>query len=178
MTLYSLDGVAPVLPENGDYWVAPDAVLIGKVRLLAGASIWFGAVLRGDNEEILIGERSNIQDLSVLHTDMGAPLTVGSDCVIGHRVMLHGCTIGDNSLIGIGATVLNHAKIGRNCIIGAHALVTEGKEIPDNSMALGAPAKIVRPVSAEDARRLSYGAAHYVANVKRYREGLKRDPRS
>jgi carbonic anhydrase/acetyltransferase-like protein (isoleucine patch superfamily) len=173
MSVYSLDGVAPILPEDGDYWIAPDAMVIGRVQLLKGASIWFGAVLRGDNEEILIGERSNIQDLSVLHTDPGAPLTVGADCTIGHKVMLHGCTIGENSLIGIGATVLNRAKIGKNCIIGAHALVTEGKEIPDNSLAVGAPARVVRPLDPEQVQLLKGGAMIYAENARRFKKGLK-----
>ena len=178
MTIYSLDGVAPVLPENGDYWVAPDAVLAGRVRLLSWASIWFGAVLRGDNDEILIGARTSIQDLSVLHTDIDAPLAVGADCVVGHKVMLHGCTIGDGTLIGINATVLNHVKIGKNCIVGAHTLITEGKVIPDNSMVLGSPGKIVRPVTAEEIETIKTGAAGYVENARRFRDGLRRDPRS
>jgi carbonic anhydrase/acetyltransferase-like protein (isoleucine patch superfamily) len=176
VSVYSLDGVAPILPEDGDYWIAPDAAVIGKVRLLKGVSIWFGAVLRGDMDDIVIGEGSNIQDLSVLHADPGAPLTVGKGCVIGHRVMLHGCTIGDHSLIGIGATVLNRAKVGKNCIIGAHALITEGKVIPDNSLAVGAPARGVRALGPEDLDMLAHGGSHYVENARRFKKGLKLVP--
>ena len=172
MPLYSLDGVEPETPGEGAYWVAPNAQVIGRVILREAASVWFGAVLRGDNEAIEIGPRSNVQDGSILHTDMGFPLTVGADVTIGHRVMLHGCTIGDGALIGIGATVLNGAKIGKNCLVGAHALVTEGKEIPDNSMVLGAPAKVIKPVDDELAAVMRAGAEHYVANWKRYAHGL------
>lgn len=172
MALYALDGVAPQTPEDGAYWVAPDAQVIGRVILRHEASVWFGAVLRGDNDPIEIGARSNIQDGSVLHTDVGFPLTIGEDVTVGHQVMLHGCTIGDGSLIGIGATVLNGATIGKNCLIGAHALVTEGKDIPDNSMVLGAPGKVVRQVDAETSAMLRYGAEHYVQNWKRYASGL------
>ena len=172
MTLYTLDDHAPVLPENGDYWVAPDANVIGKVILEEGASIWFGATLRGDNEAILVGEGTNIQENSVLHTDMGYPLTLGAGCTIGHRAMLHGCTVGENSLIGMGATVLNGAKIGRNCLIGACALITEGKEIPDNSMVMGAPGKVVREIGEQHALILQGSALHYVENWKRYSRDL------
>ena len=173
MAIYELDGHSIQTEGEGQYWVAETAVVVGKVKLERDASVWFGAVLRGDNELITIGENSNVQDGSVLHTDMGYPLTIGRNVTIGHMAMLHGCTIGDNSLIGIGATVLNGAKIGRNCIIGAHALVTEGKEIPDNSLVVGAPAKIVRERSADDEAALLASAAHYVANWKRYADGLK-----
>ena len=138
MTLYTLDGVAPQTPEDGDFWVAPDANVIGKVALESATSVWFGATLRGDNELIRVGAGSNIQENAVLHTDMGYPLVIGAGCTIGHKAMLHGCVIGDNSLIGMGATVLNGAKIGRNCLIGAGALITEGKEIPDGSLVMGA----------------------------------------
>jgi len=172
MALYALDGVAPQTPDDGAYWVAPDAQVIGRVILRHEASVWFGAIVRGDNDPIEIGARSNIQDGSVLHTDVGFPLTIGEDVTIGHQVMLHGCTIGDGSLIGIGATVLNGAKIGKNCLIGAHALVTEGKDIPDNSMVLGAPGKVVRQVDEETSAMLRYGAEHYVQNWKRYASGL------
>ena len=144
MPIYALDGVAPILPPEGNYWVAPDAVLVGKVKLDADASIWFGAVLRGDNELIHICEGSNVQDGCVLHTDMGFPMTVEPGCTIGHSAILHGCTIGENSLIGMGATVLNGARIGRNCLVGANALIAEGKIIPDNSLVLGAPGRVVR----------------------------------
>ncbi len=173
MPLYALDGHAPDLPGDGSFWVAPTAVLIGKVRLHVDASVWWGAVLRGDNEWIDIGPRSNVQDGSVFHTDMDAPLTIGADCTVGHKAILHGCTIGDNSLIGMGATVLNHARIGRNCIIGANALIAEGKEIPDNSLVVGMPGKIVRTLDEASAKALTASAAHYVANWKRYAAGLE-----
>ena len=147
MPIYELDGQKPEFPKDAHYWVAETAALIGRVRLLPDASVWFGAVLRGDNEWIEVGVGSQIQDNCTLHTDPGFPLTVGRDCVIGHNVVLHGCTIGDNSLIGMNAVVLNGAKIGRNCIVGANALVTEGKEFPDNSLIVGAPA-LARAASA------------------------------
>ena len=152
MTIYVLDGLSPELPEEGRYWVAPDAAVIGRVRLGRNASVWFGAVLRGDNELIVVGENSNVQDHCVLHTDMGAPLTIGANCTIGHRAILHGCTVGDNSLIGMGATILNHAVIGRNCLIGANTLVTEGKQIPDGSLVLGSPGKVVRRLDRKSTR--------------------------
>jgi len=172
MPLYALDGSAPILPEDHRYWIAPDAQVIGKVRLLQDASVWFGVVLRGDNEEILIGMRSNVQDGSLLHTDMGFPLTIGPDCTIGHHVTLHGCTIGECSLIGMGATLLNGARIGKNSLVGANALVTEGKEFPDNSLIVGAPAKLVRPLEEAAIAKLRESAAHYVANWQRYAKGL------
>ena len=172
MTLYALDGVSPELPEEGRYWVAPNAILIGKVKLAANASVWFGAVLRGDNELIVVGENSNVQDGCVLHTDMGAPLTIGENCTIGHRAILHSCTIGDNSLVGMGATILNHAKIGRNCLIGANALIAEGKIIPDNSLVIGMPGKVVRELDAETIGLLPKSAARYVRNWQRYAKGL------
>jgi carbonic anhydrase/acetyltransferase-like protein (isoleucine patch superfamily) len=173
MSVYSLGDSAPSYPDGGEYWIAPNAVVLGKVILKKNASVWFGAVLRGDNDPITVGENSNVQDGSVLHTDTGSPLTIGDNVTIGHMVMLHGCTIGDNSLIGIGAVVLNGAVIGRNCLIGAGALVTENKVIPDNSMVLGAPGQVVRQVSERQAAVMAGGAQHYVANWKRYREGLK-----
>src|SRR5437868_8079254 len=173
MTVYSLDGVVPELPPENEYWIAPTAVVVGKVKLERNAGIWFGAVLRGDNELILIGEGSNIQDGCVLHTDMGAPLSVGRNCTIGHKAILHGCSIGDNTLIGMGATILNHAKIGRNCLIGANALISEGKVIPDNSLVMGAPGKVVRELSPEQAAVMAAGSLHYVENWKRYRRELK-----
>ena len=151
-----------------DSWIAPGASLIGKVRLEAGASVWFGAVLRGDNELIHIGEGSNVQDGSVLHTDMGHPLVLGKGVTIGHKVTLHGCTVGDHSLVGIGAVVLNGAKIGRHCLIGAGALIPEGKEIPDGSLVMGVPGKVVRQLSEEQMRGLERSAAHYVENARRY----------
>ena len=171
MTLYSLDDVAPDLAE--DSWVAPDANLIGKVRLEQGASVWFGSTLRGDNELILVGEGSNIQENCVLHTDMGYPLTIGAGCTIGHKAMLHGCTIGDNSLIGMGATVLNGAKIGNNCLIGANALITEGKEIPDGALVMGAPGKVIRMLDPTAIDGLRKSALGYQANMRRFRDGLK-----
>lgn len=157
---------------DGTYWVAPSAVVVGKVRLKNNASIWFNAVLRGDNEPITVGEGSNIQEGSVLHTDPGFPLTIGPHVTVGHKAMLHGCEIGEGSLIGIGAVVLNGAKIGKNCLIGANALVTEGKEIPDNSMVLGSPGKVVKTLSAEQGAGIRVGAAHYVENAKRFKDSL------
>lgn len=172
MAVYSLDGVYPEFPEDSSYWVADSADLIGRVRLRKNASVWFAAVLRGDNEILDIGENTNIQDGCVLHTDMGFPLTIGKNCTIGHQAMLHGCTIEENSLIGIGATVLNGAKIGKNCIIGAHAFIGEGKEIPDNSLVMGMPGKVVRQLTEDDARKLTQSALHYVENWQRYKAGL------
>ncbi|SNY94180.1 Carbonic anhydrase or acetyltransferase, isoleucine patch superfamily [Cohaesibacter sp. ES.047] len=173
MTLYQLGEVRPELPEAGDCWVAPSASVIGKVILKSSASVWFGAVLRGDNEAITVGERSNIQEGSTLHTDMGYPLDIGSDCTIGHNVILHGCTIGDNSLIGMGAVILNGAKIGRNCLIGAKALIPEGKEIPDNSLVMGMPGKVVRVLDEEAVAKLTASARNYVANWKRFASELQ-----
>ena len=172
MTAYRLGEVRPTLSNSDEYWIAPNAVVVGNVILKKNASVWFGAVLRGDNEPIVIGENSNIQDGSVLHTDLGSPLTLGRDVTIGHMVMLHGCTIGDGSLIGIGAIVLNGARIGRRCLIGAGALITEGKEIPDDSMVVGSPGKIIRQVSPQQAAGIAAGSAHYVENWKRYRAGM------
>ncbi len=174
MPLYALDDAAPILPELGRYWIAPDAQVIGRVRLGADASIWFGAVLRGDNELIDIGARTNIQDGCMLHTDMGAPMSIGEGCTIGHHAILHGCTVGENSLIGMGATVLNHARIGKNSIVGANALVTEGKEFPDNSLIVGAPAKAMRTLDANASEQLRWTAQHYVENWQRFARGLRR----
>jgi carbonic anhydrase/acetyltransferase-like protein (isoleucine patch superfamily) len=168
--IYALDGHAPRL--HPDTWVAPDANLIGKVVLEEGASVWFGATLRGDNEEIRVGAGSNIQENSVLHTDMGYPLVIGANCTIGHRAMLHGCTIGEGSLIGMGATILNGAKIGKGCLIGACALITEGKEIPDGSLVMGAPGKVVRMLDETARAGLLASAAGYQANMRRFRAGL------
>jgi carbonic anhydrase/acetyltransferase-like protein (isoleucine patch superfamily) len=153
-------------------WVAPDARVIGRVRLKAGASVWFQSVLRGDNEWIEIGEGSNVQDGTVMHTDMGYPLTVGDRVTIGHKVMLHGCTIGADSLIGIGSIILNGARIGSNTVVGANSLVTEGKEFPDGVLVLGAPAKVVRELSAEEIAMIGHSAEHYVQNARRYRNEL------
>jgi carbonic anhydrase/acetyltransferase-like protein (isoleucine patch superfamily) len=170
---YALDGIAPELPEEGAYWIAPSASVIGKVRLERGTSVWFGAVIRGDNELITIGENSNVQDGAVMHTDPGLPLTVGKGCTIGHKAILHGCTIGDNTLIGMGAVILNRARIGRNCLIGANALITEGKEIPDNSLVMGQPGKIAGELNEEAIARLAKSAENYVRNWQRFAGGLK-----
>ena len=173
MTEFILADASPEVPEGGEYWIAPNASVIGRVTLKKNASIWFGAVLRGDNDPIVVGENSNIQDHAVLHTDAGIPLEVGADVTIGHRAMIHGAIIGAGSLIGIGAILLNGARIGRNCIIGAGALVTEGKSIPDGSLAIGAPARVVREVTDAERAMLAGSARHYVENWKRYRLGLK-----
>src|SRR5476651_1342436 len=174
MPIYELDGQRPEFPREGEYWVAETATLIGRVRLMAESSVWFGAVLRGDNEWIELGERSQIQDNSTLHTDPGFPMVIGSNCVIGHNVVLHGCTIGDNSLIGMGAIVLNGAKIGRNSLVGAGALVTEGKEFPDNSLIVGAPARAIRTLDEKAMKMIADGADIYVRRWQRYAKGLKR----
>lgn len=168
MAIYALGGVRPQLPAEGDYWVAPNAQVMGNVRLERNASVWFGAVLRGDNELITVGENSNVQDGSVLHSDPGSPLTIGANVTIGHMVMLHGCTIGDGSLVGIGSIILNNTRIGKNCLIGANTLIAEGKEIPDNSMVLGAPGRVIRTLTDEQAAALRLSADHYVQNWKRY----------
>lgn len=178
MAIYSLGSFAPEFPPAGAYWVAPSADVIGQVRLLRNASVWFGAVLRGDNEWIEVGEGSNVQENCVLHTDMGAPLTIGRDCTIGHSAILHGCTIGTNSLIGMGATVLNYANIGNNCLIGANALIPEGKVIPDNSLVVGAPGKIIRVLDAEAASGLTKSAQSYVRNWQRFALTLSSVPPS
>jgi len=161
---------------EGDYFVAESAMVIGAVLLRNNASVWFNAVIRGDNDLITIGENSNVQDGSVLHSDPGSPLVIGSYVTIGHKVMLHGCTIGDNTLIGINAVVLNGARIGRNCLIGANALITEGKEIPDNSMVLGAPGKVVRELTQQQIDGLRMSALHYVENARRFKRDLKPQP--
>jgi len=174
MPIYELDGQGPEFPADGQYWVAETAVLIGRVRLMSHASVWFGAVLRGDNEWIEIGERTQVQDNATLHTDPGFPMVLGSNCVIGHKVMLHGCTVGDNSLIGMGAILLNGSKIGRNSLVGAGALVTEGKTFPDNSMIVGAPARAIRQVDEKTATMIAGGADIYVRRWQQYRDRLKR----
>ncbi|MBL4595256.1 MAG: gamma carbonic anhydrase family protein [Robiginitomaculum sp.] len=173
MPIYALGDSQPELPETGEYWIAPDAQVIGKVTLHKNASLWFGVVARGDMDRLTIGENSNIQDGTVLHSDAGFPMTVGRGVTVGHKAMLHGCTIGDNSLIGIGATVLNGANIGKNCLIGAHALIAEGKQIPDNSMVVGMPGRIIRQVSDEMAELLRASAEHYVGNWQRYVRDLR-----
>ncbi len=172
MAIYELDGILPRLADSA--WVADSAQVMGNVELGADCSIWFGAIIRGDTEVIKIGQGTNIQDASVLHADIGMPLTVGDHVTVGHQVMLHGCTIGDGSLIGIGAVVLNGAKIGKGCIVGAGALVTEGKEFADGSMILGSPAKVVRELGAEQQAALKLSALHYVENAHRFRVGLKK----
>ncbi|WP_423823969.1 gamma carbonic anhydrase family protein [Salinisphaera sp. SPP-AMP-43] len=169
---YRLDDIEPEVPASGDYFVADNASVIGRVRLAERSSIWFNAVLRGDQELIAIGEGSNIQEACVLHTDPGYPLTVGAGVTVGHQAMLHGCTIGDNSLIGIQAVVLNGAHIGQNCLIGAGALIPEGKTIPDNSLVIGAPGRVKRELTVEEITGLGEGAAHYVANYRRFLAGL------
>lgn len=160
-----------------DFFVADNATVIGKVRLANNVSIWFNAVLRGDNDWISVGENSNIQDGSVLHTDAGIPLTIGANVTVGHKVMLHGCSIGDNSLIGINSVILNGARIGRNCLIGANSLITENKEIPDGSLVMGSPAKVVKTLSPEQQAGLAVSAQTYVRNFKRYKAELEQDPR-
>jgi carbonic anhydrase/acetyltransferase-like protein (isoleucine patch superfamily) len=172
MAVYELDGVAPQMAESA--WVADSAQVMGNVHLHEDSSVWFGAVLRGDTETITVGKGSNVQDGTVMHADYGFPLVVGERVTIGHQVMLHGCTIGDETLIGIGATVLNGATIGKNCLVGARSLVTEGKEFPDGSMILGSPAKVVRQLTPEQIEGLRRSAAHYVENAQRYRKGLKK----
>lgn len=170
--MYSLEDRAPIL-EGNKHFVADNTTIIGNVRLLSEASVWFNCVLRGDNDRIEIGERSNIQDGCVLHTDPGYPLIIGRGVTVGHKVMLHGCSIGDNSLIGIGSTVLNGATIGKNCLVGANALITEGKTFPDGSLILGVPAKIVRNLSDEEIASNMESAHHYVENAARYRSHLQ-----
>ena len=172
MAIYALDGVAPQVDPSA--WVADSAQVMGAVTLGADSSVWFGTVVRGDTETITIGLGSNIQDGSVMHADVGKPIVVGNHVTVGHKVMLHGCTIGDESLIGIGAVVLNGAKIGRNCLVGAGALVTEGKEFPDGSMIIGSPAKAVRQLTPEQMEGLRWSARHYVANARRFQAGLRK----
>ena len=172
MTLYALDGVAPSLPEDGDVWVAPDANVIGKVILGSGVSIWFGATLRGDNEPITIGDGTNVQENAVFHTDPGKPLTIGRNCTIGHKAMLHGCTIGDGSLIGINAVILNKAVIGKECIIGANALIPEGKVIPERSLVVGSPGRVIRTLTDNEIEHLKWNAQHYVDNARLYEQEL------
>ena len=169
--LYSLDGVAPQIGEGA--WVAPSADLMGKVEIGANASVWFNCVMRGDTDRLVVGEGSNVQDASVLHTDAGIELRIGKDCTIGHQVMLHGCTIGDNTLIGIGSVILNRAVIGANSLVAAGSLVTEGKVFPDGVMLMGSPAKVARPLSAAEIQMISASAAHYRQNAQRFSQALK-----
>ncbi|WP_068085478.1 gamma carbonic anhydrase family protein [Polycladidibacter stylochi] len=173
MAVYSLQGVSPQLPEQENYFIAPNASVIGNVIVGREVSIWFSAVIRGDRDLISIGARSNIQDGSVLHTDPGFPLLIEENCTIGHNVILHGCHVGAGSLIGMGATVLNGAKIGRNCLIGANALITEGKEIPDNSLVVGSPGRVVGTHGEEMAAKLKLSADSYVENWQRYASDMK-----
>lgn len=172
MAVYALDGVEPQIAESA--WVADSAQVMGEVHMGADASVWFGTVVRGDTSSITIGEGTNVQDASVLHADLGMPLVIGRHVTVGHQVMLHGCTIGDESLIGIGAIVLNGAKIGKNCLVGAGALVTEGKEFPDGSMIIGSPARVVKQLTAEQMQGLRQSAQHYIDNARRFRAGLRR----
>jgi carbonic anhydrase/acetyltransferase-like protein (isoleucine patch superfamily) len=173
MPVYDLEGTTPEFPENDAYWVAPSAVLVGRVRLLKNASVWFGAVLRGDNDWIIVGENSNVQDNSVVHTDPGLPTTIGANVTVGHRVILHSTTVGDHSLIGMGSTLLNRSRIGRNCLIGANTLISEGKEIPDGSLVLGSPGRIVRQLAENEITMLKLSADVYVKNYQRFRTGFR-----
>lgn len=173
MTIYALGDVAPEFPASGDYWVAPDAILIGRIILEEATSVWFGCTLRGDNEPIRIGAGTNIQEDCVMHTDMGFPLTVGENCTIGHKAMLHGCVIGDGTLVGMGATLLNGSKVGRGCIIGAGALVPEGKEIPDHTLVMGIPCKAIREVDEAGRARNLEAAAHYQRRMRNYKLNLR-----
>ncbi|RVC58583.1 MAG: gamma carbonic anhydrase family protein [Mesorhizobium sp.] len=174
MPTYAIDGKAPSFVDADSNWIAPDAMLIGDINIGRDAGFWFGVVIRGDNEPITIGAGTNVQEHTVMHTDPGFPLTIGEGCTIGHRALLHGCTIGDNSLIGMGAIVLNGARIGKNSLVGAGALVTEGKAFPDNSLIVGSPARVVRELDDAAVARLRGSAAHYVANGKRFKAGLKK----
>jgi carbonic anhydrase/acetyltransferase-like protein (isoleucine patch superfamily) len=174
MTVYALGAHSPQLPELGDYWIAPTAAVIGRVVLKRDASIWYGAVLRGDNDPLIVGQGSNIQDNSVLHSDLGAPVTIGDQVTVGHKVILHSCTVGSGSLIGMGSTLLSRCVIGANCLVGANSLVTEGKVFPDNSLIVGSPARVVRTLTAEEMARLRDSADHYVSNWRRHAAELAR----
>jgi carbonic anhydrase/acetyltransferase-like protein (isoleucine patch superfamily) len=174
MPLYALAGLTPKTPDPGRYWIAPDASVIGKVEIGEDVGVWFGSVLRGDNELIAIGRATNIQEGTMVHTDPAFPVTIGEGCTIGHHAIIHGCTIGNNSLIGMGATILNGAKIGNNCLVGANALVTEGKEFPDGSLIVGAPARAIRTLDETAIEGLRRSAKHYVANWQRFARDLKR----
>lgn len=174
MAIYEIGGVKPELPASGRFWIAASAEVMGNVVLRENASVWYGCVLRGDNDPITIGENTNVQDLTVIHTDIGAPVTIGANVTIGHRVILHGCEIGDDTLIGMGSTILNRVKIGRNCIIGANTLISEGREIPDNSLVMGSPGKVVKEVSAPQAQMIRMSALHYVENWQQHAAQLKK----
>ena len=173
MPIYKLNDKEPILPDDGKYWVAPDANVIGDVLMKKNSSVWFSSTLRGDCERITLGENSNVQDGSVLHTDISFPLNIGKDVTVGHQVMLHGCEIGDNSLIGIGAVVLNGAKIGKNCLIGSKTLIGEKKEIPDNSMVIGIPGKVIKKIDSDMEIFLKASADHYCENWKNFNQNLK-----
>ncbi|WP_105430306.1 gamma carbonic anhydrase family protein [Neorhizobium sp. T6_25] len=173
MPIYALGEFKPKTPGPDRFWLAPDAIIIGKVDLGEDVGIWFGSVLRGDNEPIVVGKGSNIQEGVMIHTDPRYPATIGENCTIGHHAIIHGCSIGDNSLVGMGATILNGAKIGRNCLVGANALVTEGKEFPDNSLIVGSPAKVMRVLDDEAVEKLKQSAVRYVANWKRFARDLR-----
>src|SRR6202046_1236011 len=174
MAIYELDGQAPELPSDGNYFIAKPAAVIGKIRLLPGASVWFGAVLRGDNEWIEIGENSNVQDNSTCHTDVVFPLTIGKDCTVGHNVILHGCTLEDGALVGMGSIVMNGARIGRGSIVGAGAVITEGKQFPEHSLIIGAPAKVIRTLDPAQVTAMGSAAKFYAANGPRFHKGLKK----
>ncbi len=174
MPIYELDGKAPQLPADGQYFIAETATVIGNVRLGNNASVWFGSVLRGDNELIEIGEGSNVQDNCTFHTDLGFPLTIGKNSTIGHNVILHGCTIEDGALIGMGSIIMNGARIGKGCVVGAGSVITEGKEFAERSLVVGAPARAIRALTPEQVKAMTYGAPHYVANSTRFKAGLKK----
>ena len=174
MTAYRLGDREPTLPPGGEYWIAPTAVVSGNVILKKNASVWFGAVLRGDNEWIEIGENSNVQDNSTCHTDMGFPLTIGKNCTVGHNVILHGCTLEDDALVGMGSIVMNGARIGRGSIVGAGAVITEGKQFPEHSLIIGAPARVIRTLEPAQVAAMGSAAKFYVGNGARYKKGLKR----
>ena len=174
MAIYELNGQAPDLPASGNYFIADTATVIGKVRLLEGASVWFGSVLRGDNEWIEVGENSNVQDNSTCHTDLGFPLTIGKNCTIGHNVVLHGCTLEDGALVGMGSIVMNGARIGRSSIVGAGAVITEGKQFAEHSLIIGAPARVIRTLDPAQVSAMGSAAKFYVANGPRFKNGLKR----
>ena len=174
MAIYELDGQGPEFPASGNYFIADTAAVIGKVRLLDSASVWFGAVLRGDNEWIEIGEGSNVQDNSTCHTDPGFPLTIGKNCTVGHNVILHGCSVEDGALIGMGSIVMNGARIGRNSIVGAGSVITEGKQFPERSLIIGSPARVIRTLDDDQVQKMGSAARFYVANGPRFKQGLKR----
>ena len=174
MPIYALDGISPELPPDGEYWIAPDAILIGRVRLKKNATIWWGSVLRGDYDWITVGENSNVQDLTVIHADAGQPVTIGDNVTVGHRVIIHSAEIGDGSLIGMGSVLLNRARIGMYCLVGANALVTEGKVFEDGKMIIGSPAKPLKDLTPEQIAGFKHSAEHYVANGRRYATKLNK----